>query len=453
VPPAWSGSADTPQNENTFYSGDVHIGDTTGEAAFRAEVRAFLDAHATPKGAPDDISAGMFGPYDEDTYTERAIAWQRIKYDHGWAAPGWPKAVGGRGLRPIESAIFNQEQAAYGVNSGPFMISIGMAGPTILQHGTDEQRARFLPPMLRGDELWCQLFSEPEAGSDLASLRTVAVRDGDEFVVNGQKVWTSSTRRAQWGMLLARTKPDAPKREGITYFLVDMRTSGIEPRPLRQMTGDAHFAEVFLTDVRVPAANVLGEVDGGWKVARTTLTNERSSIAGGSTGIDAPGLARLANGRSGEPIVRQVLAQAHIRQELLRFFRYRTLTALSQGRPPGTESSLMKLAYGQHLKALTDAALTVLGMGGLLHETGDVVQDAWLMRFLHSPSLRIAGGSDEVQRNIIGEQVLGLPREPTLPAPFQQREQVLGLPREPTLPAPFQQREQVLGLPREPQSS
>ena len=394
----------------------VHIGDSPDEAAFRREAKAWLTEHAIPKGHPDDFSIGAFGDLDEDAYVEAARRWQRTRFDHGWAALGWPSAVGGRGLPPICQSIYNQEQAAFGVTSGPFVIAVGMVGPTLLRHGTDEQRARFLEPMLRGDDLWCQLFSEPGAGSDLAALSTRAVRDGDDFVVTGQKVWTSAVGRAQWGILLVRTNPDVPKRDGITYLLLDMSSPGIEPRPLRQMTGDAHFAEVFLDEVRVPVANVIGEIDRGWAPAKTTLTAERGAIAGGSTGVDADGLVALARGagRAGEPLIRRQLVDAHVRQELLRFLRYRTLTAVSQGRRPGAEASIMKLAYADHLSALTATALVVQGPTGTLAGSHVPERGKWTKRFLHAPALHIAGGSDEVQRTIVGEQVLGLPREPVV---------------------------------------
>ncbi|HEX6418226.1 MAG TPA: acyl-CoA dehydrogenase family protein [Acidimicrobiales bacterium] len=392
----------------------MDIDDTPEEAAFRAEARAWLDAHAIPRGHPDDFSLGLWtGTYDEETYIRRCQDWQRTLFDGGWAGITWPKAYGGRGGRPIHQVIFTQEQARYGVSSGAFMISIGMAGPTILAHGTDEQKDRFLPPMLRGDEMWCQLFSEPGAGSDLAALATRAERDGDEWVVTGQKVWTSSPDRARWGMLLARTDPSVPKHRGIGYLLLDMTAPGIEVRPLRQMTGESHFSEVFLDGVRVPAADMLGGPGDGWRIAQTTLNSERSSIAGG-TGATPEGLLALARavGATGDPLSRQRLVDAHIRYELLRFLRYRSQTALSQGRRPGAEASVMKLAFARYMKALTEAAIHVQGAPGLL-AGDDVVDDGmWLRRFLHSPSLRIAGGSDQVQANIVGERALGLPAEP-----------------------------------------
>jgi alkylation response protein AidB-like acyl-CoA dehydrogenase len=287
-----------------------------------------------------------------------------------------------------------------------------MVGPTLLAHGTEAQKERFLPAMLCGDELWCQLFSEPNAGSDLASLTTRAVRDGDEWVITGQKVWTSAAHRAAWGILLARTDPTAGKHAGISYFLLDKATPGIEVRPLRQMTGESHFSEVFLDGVRIPAANVVGELGEGWRVAQTTLRSERSAISGGGN-VDPQALAELARerGRNGDPLVRQAIVRAHTTQELLRFLRYRTQTALSHGKPPGQEASVMKLLHARYMKQLTETAMTIKGAEGQLVSD----DDQWLRRFLHSPSLRIAGGSDQVQANIIGEGALGLPREPKVP--------------------------------------
>jgi alkylation response protein AidB-like acyl-CoA dehydrogenase len=388
----------------------VDFDDTPGEAAFRAEARAWLEANAIPKGHPDDFSAGIWSSaYSEDVLIKRTREWQGRLYDGGWAGITWPTSVGGRGGRPIESVIFNQEQARFGVAVGVFTVAIGMVGPTLLRHGTPEQQERYLRAMLKGDELWCQLFSETEAGSDLANVSTRAELDGDQWVVNGQKVWTSSAPRAEWGILLARTDPDAPKHRGITYFLLDMSTPGIDIRPLRQMTGDAHFSEVFLDDVRIPAANVVGELHDGWKVAQTTLASERTAIAGGSGGADPPGLIRLARERgvADDPLIRQAVVEAHLRSELLRFLRYRSQTALSQGTAPGPETSVMKLVYARFMQQMTKTAIQVQGASGMLAD-GDV----WTTKFLHSPSLRIAGGSDQIQGNIIGERVLGLPRDP-----------------------------------------
>jgi alkylation response protein AidB-like acyl-CoA dehydrogenase len=390
----------------------VDIDDTAEEAAFRAEARAWLEANAIPKGHPEDFSAGVWAAdYHEDTYVERCRWWQRRLYEGGWAGITWPKQHGGRGGHPIHQVIFNQEQGRFGVSTGAFMIAVGMVGPTILAHGSAAQQERFLPAMLRGDELWCQLFSEPDAGSDLAGLTTRAVRHGDEWVITGQKIWTSSAPRAQWGILLARTDWEVPKHQGITYLLVDMATPGISVRPLRQMTGESHFSEVFLDEVRIPAHGLLGRPGEGWRVAQTTLRSERGAIASGVGGADPEALMGLArrHGRQRDPLVRQAVVEAHVRHQVLRFLRYRTQTALSQGRPPGQEASVMKLAHVRYMHQLTATALAVQGPAGQLAGPADGM---WLRRFLHSPSLHIAGGTDQVQANIVGERALGLPPEP-----------------------------------------
>jgi alkylation response protein AidB-like acyl-CoA dehydrogenase len=298
-----------------------------------------------------------------------------------------------------------------------------MAGPTIIGHGTEEQQRRYLDPMLRGDEVWCQLFSEPGAGSDLASLATRAVRDGDHWIVNGQKVWTSGARQSERAILLARTNTDAPKHRGITFFVVDMDTPGIDVRPLRQINGGYHFNEVFLTDVAVPAANVIGAVDDGWRVAMTTLTNERHVIGSGSGGLRAADVIELARrvGRAGDPVLRQQLVELHIRERLLRYLGYRTRTAVAAGRPLGPEASVAKLMNGKRGTDLADLAVIVAGADGML--AGDAALDAgrWADGFLSSRASRIGGGTDEVQRNVIAERVLGLPREPAVgrDAPFR----------------------------------
>jgi alkylation response protein AidB-like acyl-CoA dehydrogenase len=394
----------------------VDFDDTPEEAAVRAEARTWLEANAVPKGHPDDFSAGIWsGELTEEEYVKRCREWQGRLAEGGWAGITWPRRYGGRGGRPIDQVVFNQEQARFGVSVGAFAIAIGMVGPTLLAHGTEEQKQRFLPAMLRGDEIWCQLFSEPEAGSDLANVTTRAVRDGEHWVVTGQKVWTSSASRAQWGIVLARTDLDAPKHRGITYLLLDMTTPGIDIRPLRQMTGDAHFSEVFLDEVRIPLADVVGEVGGGWSVAQTTLASERGAIAGGSAGADPTTLVDLArrHGRTDDPVIRQRLVDAHLRSELMRFLRYRSQTALSQGRRPGPETSVMKLAYARFMTQMTRAAIDLQGAHGML-AGADVAEGAgvWLTKFLHSPSLHIAGGSDQIQGTIMADRVLGLPPEP-----------------------------------------
>jgi acyl-CoA dehydrogenase len=284
-----------------------------------------------------------------------------------------------------------------------------MGGPTLIGHATPEQQQRWLPPLRRGEEIWCQLFSEPDAGSDLASLRTAAVEDGDEWVVNGQKVWSSGAHYADFGMLLARTDPTASKHAGITWFALDMTTPGITVRPLRQMNGGAHFNEVFLEDVRIPKANVIGEVNQGWMVAATTLINERL-MAGDLLGQDdmVAGIIDLARerGRAADPLVRDGLARISIQARTLGYLNYRMLTAISQTGMPGPEASVAKLATAKLFADASDLALRLLGPAGA---AGD---SPWQAARLEAPALRIGGGTDEVLKNVIGERILGLPREP-----------------------------------------
>jgi alkylation response protein AidB-like acyl-CoA dehydrogenase len=387
------------------------------DEAFRAEARAFLEAHATLRQGFGDATITL-GATDtskeaEHAHVERCRAWQRTLFENGWAGIAWPVEYGGRGGTAREARIFAQEESRFDASASVFAVAIQMVGPTIMAHGTDEQKAFFLTRMLRGDDIWCQLFSEPGAGSDLAGLTTRALRDGDEWIVNGQKVWTSGAQYSDYGMLLARTDSDVPKHQGISYFLLDMRARGIDVRPLKQITGFAHFNEVFLTDVRIPVSQVVGPVDGGWRVTHSTLQSERALIGGGA-GVRFEDLASLARatGRSTDPVQRQELAKAYTRFELLRFLGLRVQTALSRGLPPGSESSVMKLSYSEHTAALSDLALSLEGAGGMLGTEGAPDGGYWQQQFLSQWTVRIGGGTDQVQRNIIGERVLGLPREP-----------------------------------------
>jgi alkylation response protein AidB-like acyl-CoA dehydrogenase len=386
--------------------------DSPEDAEFRAEVRAWLEQHAQP------LSDGYNWSRDHEhpDYVQRCRAWQRTMQEGGWGAITWPVAYGGRGDTAWHQAIFNQEAARFDVSTGAFAVGIGMVGPTLIAHGTEAQKRRFLPALLRGDEVWCQLFSEPEAGSDLAGLRTRAVRDGDEFVVNGQKVWSSGALQSDWGILLARTNPDVPKHKGITYFLVDMRTPGLDVRPLRQMTGRSHFNEVFLSDVRIPAANVVGEVDGGWGPTHTTLANERTFIGGGGERLATERVIDLARrcGRDGDPVVRQNLAAFHIRTRLLQYMNYRVQSAQSQGRQPGPEAATTKLFLSQHLALTGDFVVELAGPGGTLWRDSTIDAGAWQQLFLGQWASRIGGGTDNIQRNVLGDRVLGLPSEPRL---------------------------------------
>jgi alkylation response protein AidB-like acyl-CoA dehydrogenase len=386
--------------------------------AFRVRARAFLEAHACHRRADDDDFArfrflGDPSPEADAEHVRRGKAWQRTLHDGGWAGIAWPKEYGGQGGSAAEARAFAQEQARYDVDVGVFAVGIGMVGPTLIVHGTEEQKQRYLPALLRGDEVWCQLFSEPGAGSDLAGLRTRAVRDGDEWVVNGQKVWSSGAHHSEFGILLARTDPDAPKHQGITYFVLDMSSPGIEVRPLRQINGVAHFNEVFLTDVRVPHENVVGEVDGGWAVGQTTLGAERALIGGGGA-VGFRDLTRLARdqGRAEDPVLRQRLADAYIRFEILKFLGRRAQAAPRDGRSAGAEASVLKLAMSQHVALNGDLALALEGAAAtLLH--GDAPYGGfWQQNFLNQWGVRIGGGTEQVQRNVIGERVLGLPPEP-----------------------------------------
>jgi alkylation response protein AidB-like acyl-CoA dehydrogenase len=393
----------------------VDFDDTPEEAAFRAGAREWLAANAVAKGQPGDFSAGAFsGEIEPQEYVKRCRWWQGQLHDAGYAGISWPKPFGGQGGKPIQEAIFAEEQAKWGVSVGVFAVAHGMVAPTLMAHATAEQQERYLGPMLRGEELWCQLFSEPEAGSDLASLKTRAVLDGDEFVVDGQKVWTSYAHEAEWGILIARTDATAERHAGITFFVVDMRSPGIDVRPLRQMNGEAHFNEVFLSGVRIPVGNVIGEVGGGWKVAVTTLSNERVAIAGGSGMSDPERLRLLALelGATGDPLFRQRFAEAWSRNEIIRYLKLRTRTAMSQGRRPGPEASIMKMAYSRYVKGLGALMVDVQGPYGQLAYPDALGGAVFQQKFINAVQASIGGGTDEIQRNIVGERVLGLPREP-----------------------------------------
>jgi alkylation response protein AidB-like acyl-CoA dehydrogenase len=299
-----------------------------------------------------------------------------------------------------------------------FTIGQGMLGPTIMAHGTPEQKKRYLQPMLRSDEIWCQLFSEPAAGSDLAGLRTTAVRDGKDWVLNGQKIWTSGAHYCKWGMIVTRTDPAAKKHAGITYFIVDMEAKGVEIRPIKQINGAKDFNEVFFSDVRVSDQSRVGAVNDGWRGAITTLMNERALIA--SLGGSGPGLDDLvelarrvprAGGKAiDDPAVRQRLADFHVRLSGLRYTNYRTLTAFSRGQTPGPESSISKLVGAALSQEMAGYALELLGAAGAADDpTGGFAQ--WSQAYLYAPGMRLAGGSDEILRNIIAERVLRLPAE------------------------------------------
>ena len=393
----------------------MDFNDTPEEAEFRAKARAFLDANAelrTPEDPPPDLIG-----QDEPDAIRDAKRWQGLKADNGWACLTWPEEFGGQGATPIQSVIYRQEEARYRTPVDIFLIGLGMLGPTIMAHGTAEQKDRHILKMLRGEEVWCQLFSEPAAGSDLAGLRTSAVKDGDEWILNGQKIWTTGAQFSEWGMIVTRSDPTAAKHAGLTYFIVDMKSPGVEVRPIRQINGRSHFSEVFFTDVRVPDSNVLGGVGNGWAVAITTLMHERASIGGGRGGNRVDDLIRAAqeNELNGRPAiedssVRQRIAEMYVRLSGIKYTGYRTLTALSRGQTPGPESSIGKLVgapLGQQMAAL---GIELEGLAGSVMDGSPPWQEAYLA----SPGIRIAGGTDEILRNIIAERVLRLPPEPRM---------------------------------------
>jgi acyl-CoA dehydrogenase len=373
-----------------------------GIEEFRAAARSWLAAHAPAARARLDDAA------DDEGRFAVARSWQRELFDAGWAGITWPAACGGRGLTALHAQAFAEEQGQFGMTSGFVASTVGMVGPALIRHGNDDQRVRYLRPLLRGDEVWCQLFSEPAAGSDLANLATRAVRDGDEFVVNGQKVWSSNAHLCDFWILLARTNVDVPKHRGISFFVVDLRTPGIEIRPLRQITGAAHFNEVFLTDVRIPAANVVGDVDGGWPAARTVLANEASVIGGGNAaavGLDALVDLARTTGTTTDPRVRQRLVRAVTDERILGYMRGRVLAVVRAGRRPDIDPSVLKIRWAEARRDRAALGVAIAGAGGMLVDT-------WPLQLLEYFSGTIGGGTSEVHRNMIGERALGLPPEP-----------------------------------------
>ncbi|WP_321916127.1 MULTISPECIES: acyl-CoA dehydrogenase family protein [unclassified Paraburkholderia] len=392
----------------------MDFNDTPAEAAFRAEARRFLEAGA-PRRRNDVVQSRQ--RYVADTEgLARAKDWQRRKAEAGFAAITWDKRWGGRGGTAIEQVIYNEEEAAYDVNATPFGIGLGMCIPTMIAYATPAQLDRHVAPALRGDEIWCQLFSEPSAGSDLAGLRMRAERDGDEWIVNGQKIWTSGAHHADYGLLLTRTNPDAPKHAGITAFFVDMKSPGIEVRRIRQISGPSHFCEVFFTDVRIPDAQRLGEINGGWKVALTTLMNERLAVgeAPRPNIDDMLALARQCD-VDGMPAlehaaVRGRLADWYVRSQGVKYTRFRTMTRLSRGQTPGPEASVCKVVSVGLLQEMADFGMDLAGQAGAVMDAELAPMQAWYQTaMLYAPGSRVAGGTDEILRNIIAERVLGLP--------------------------------------------
>jgi alkylation response protein AidB-like acyl-CoA dehydrogenase len=387
--------------------------DSSEQAEFRARVREFLAANTSPKQQASPWALTYHTDAEEARRAfEAGRAWQRTRFDAGMAGFTYPKELGGQGGEPWHERIYEEEAAGYEASSGFIRSTIAMLGPTLMAFGTDEQQRELVPRLLSGEDAWCQLFSEPGAGSDLASLGCRAVRDGDDFVVTGQKVWNSAAQWCDHGMLLTRTNPDAPKHHGITFLLVDMRSPGIEARPLIQATGAAHFNEVFFEDVRVPVSAVLGEIDGGWAPTRTVMSNE-SAMIGGSGSSTFANLLRLAQefGRTDDPVVRGRLADYYAREQALGLLADRIMTAVRRRERPPVDPSILKLFIAVNRAVSGDLAAAIAGPAGLLQEEEI---SRWVGAELMSRyGISIGGGTNEVQRNNLAERALGLPKEPT----------------------------------------
>ena len=390
---------------------------TPAQEAFRKEFRGWLEAKLPPELCLDDAADDRV-PSDRQTY-ERRRAWQRTMHAAGWVGISWPKEYGGRGASLIERVIWEEEYAAARAPVLPAAMGLNLVGPTIIAWGTDAQRKRYLPRILSADETWAQGFSEPNAGSDLASLQTKAVDRGDHFLVNGQKVWTSGAQFHDSILLLARTNPDAPKHQGISAFLVDLKTAGITVRPLVLATGHAHFNEVFFEDVKVPKENLLGPLNQGWKVTTTTLMHERHSAGNRNNVAQLARLIALAktldhDGRPAwdDPVIRQKLAQLAIDCEAFKYTRLRGLTRQLRGEPPGPEGSILKLTGSELGLRIAEVAGELLGVHALVNAPSAAVPDAprWFNRIIAARQYTISAGTSEIQRNIIGERVLGLPK-------------------------------------------
>ena len=381
------------------------------EQQFRDKFRAWLKTNV-----PEEWKGGTSAE-DRDDYIEYLRDWQHKLYEGGWAGISWPKEYGGRGATLMEQAIFQEELARAGAPQLIGTIGLSLVGPTIIAMGTDEQKSRYLPKILSGEEIWCQGFSEPNAGSDLAAIGTKAIRDGDDFIVNGQKIWTSFAQLANLCLLLVRTDTEAPKHKGITCLLADMHSEGVSVRPLRQMSGDSGFNEVFFSNVRVPVTQVLGEVNKGWTTGITALMNERANLGTGIQVVFKRNLAALIarsrtverNGRpaSEDPIVRQKLAQAYLELEILRLNTNRALTSLSKNGIPGPEGSTQKLYWSEMNQRTQQTAQEILGPYGQLKDFDNGI---WEYSYLRARGNTIEAGTSEIQRNIIAERVLGLPK-------------------------------------------
>ena len=389
----------------------MDFNDTPEEARFREEASSWL-----AENAPTDDAFRALTPL------QQAKVWQKQKYDAGWACLGWAPDFGGRGASAIEEVIWRQEESQYDLPANFFLIGQGMIGPTLMAWASDEDKARFLPPLASGEEVWCQLFSEPAGGSDLAALRTRAEREGDGWVINGQKIWTSGAHYSDYGVIVVRTDPTVPKHKGLSYFYVDMKAQGVEVKPIKQLTGDSDFNEVYFTDVRVSDSQRLGEVGQGWQVSLTTLMNERAAIGGSFGQMDVSLAMSVAeeveiDGRPAleDAAVRARIANWYVQEAGLKYTGYRSLTALSRGALPGPENSIGKLVGAPKMQAMSSYLMDLLGASGAIADESLAAKAGIIQRaYMGAPGLRIAGGTDEIMANIIAERVLGLPQEPRL---------------------------------------
>ncbi|MDP1793292.1 MAG: acyl-CoA dehydrogenase family protein [Acidimicrobiales bacterium] len=436
---------------------DEEVGEPPAAAQVRVEARAWFEQNWDP-----DSTLGEW--------------WQRFGLS-GWAFPTWPVTAFGRGLDSKTAKVVDEERRRIGAMGAPSGIGPMMAGPTVWTHGSQEQVERLLADMVTGKEIWCQLFSEPGSGSDLASIQTRAVRDGDEWIVNGQKVWTSGAQYSRWGILIARTNPDAPKHKGVTYFVIDIDQPGVEVRPLKEMTGGATFNEVFFSDARVPEENRLGDVNNGWAVAVTTLAHERNSLGAGALGgmmgggammglgggeegamampsldrrvgdlagggdggaaamMAGGGMAQMVKmlpmmlGKGSDPLIRQDIAKLYTMLEISRYTGLRSAAAAARGQQPGPEVSTGKLMASEMMRHMRDTMLRIEGADGMLMGSDAPMNGMGQFLALFSPAISIAGGTDQVQRNIIGERVLGLPSEPRVDKDVPFRDLLVGTQR------------------------
>lgn len=390
--------------------------DSPEEAAFRAEVRKWLDANAKPR-LRRESGDPMDERYDADAM-QRAKEWQKTRADKGYARITWPKGMGGIGGTPMQSIIYNQEESKYDVPAGsPFAIGLGMCIPTVMAYCGDDTKQRYVKPAVEGTEIWCQLFSEPAGGSDVAALKTRAIKEGDTWTINGSKIWTTGAQFSDYGLLLTRTDPNVPKHKGLTMFYLSMKTPGVEVRPIKQASGSSGFNEIFFTDVKIPDSQRVGEVGQGWQVALTTLMHERLAVGGGQGGgLDVPQLMQLARAlelEDGPAIknaaVREKIADWYVRSAGLKYTTLRTMTALSRGQQPGPEASIAKIVVASKLQDISAFAMELEGEAGVLTGDNAPMHGSFQGGWLGAPGLRIAGGTDEILRNIIAERVLGLP--------------------------------------------